>query len=295
MLNTVVNVVDSSADTVRGGRMTKVDRYHWASRNQKGELAYVNKASIAIDRTYQRDLNDQKRLRIASGFNWAAFGALTLARRRDGTLWCVDGQHRLQAAMSRSDVQDVPCVIFDLGGEHRDEATDFLMTNKERKPLTGLESFRAMLASGDIHASDIVLLCQSIGRTIGKASPTTVACPVAIRACLVTDREAVWRIWPLIGVLTEGTAIDNRLVQAMCYLERKLMTADGAWISVARTSKLTQRLKDAGLDEINKAMFEAAVFYKTGSAGVWARGIVNILNYRCQRKYSLTVNTESDK
>ena len=136
------------SDTIRGGVVSKIDRYKWVSRNQKGELAYVSKHAIQIDHSYQRDLNEGKRQRISSNFNWAAFGAISLCRRKDGSLWCIDGQHRLESVMARSDVADVPAVIFNLGDELRDEATDFLVANKERKALTRHVLLDARLIEG---------------------------------------------------------------------------------------------------------------------------------------------------
>src|ERR1051326_3709263 len=136
------------SETTEGGRLTKIDRYKWVSRNQQGELAYVSKHRLLVDDRYQRALNDAKRLRIASKWNWAACGVLLVARRKDGRLYVIDGQHRWAAAMSRADITDLPVAIFDLSGSIEDEATDFLIANKERKPLTGVESFKAQIATG---------------------------------------------------------------------------------------------------------------------------------------------------
>src|SRR4051794_31726791 len=88
----------------------KIRQYGWTADNVPGKLIYLPKESLQVDPTYQRPLNDRKRLRIASAFNWAAFGVLICARRPDGTIWVIDGQHRLSAAMSRSDVRDVPVI-----------------------------------------------------------------------------------------------------------------------------------------------------------------------------------------
>src|SRR5581483_5377546 len=135
--------------TFAGRSRDKISRYGWLSRNEPGKLEYVSKLQLQVDPTYQRSLNDPKRLRIAKDFNWAAFGVLLVARRNDGSLWVIDGQHRLMAAQSRSDIKDVPVAIFEFGGNVTDEAKDFLIANKNRRPLSGVESFKALAVSGD--------------------------------------------------------------------------------------------------------------------------------------------------
>lgn len=287
MLQAYVEQTPPVTETVSGG-MSKVERYRWLSRNKKGELAYVDKRSLLVDHTYQRPFNDAKRLRIAARFNWAAFGVLLVVRRRDGSLWTIDGQHRLAAAMSRADIQDVPVIVFDLEGRIEDEATDFLVANKERKPLSGVESFKAMVVSGDPTAAIVKELVESIGREVGPAGAGCVACPHAIYKCVQTDVDALRRIWPVVAQLCEGAQFDNRLIQAIFTLERRLIDGNGERLSFASSPALRQKLIDAGFSAILRAIGEASAYHKRGGETVWARGVLNILNHRRQRRMTLT-------
>ena len=149
-----------------------------------------------------------------------------------------------------------------------------------------------MLISGDPIAHELSALAAGIGRPIGPGGPNTIGCPIAIYKCLQQDAPALRRVWSLIGELSEGALIDNRLVVALFFVERKLADSVGRPVSLSDTLLLRRRLIDAGLIDIAKAMNESANYYKRGGAGVWARGVVNVLNYRCQRRYRLTVDDE---
>jgi len=267
--------------------MSKVERYKWATRNMRGVLQYVSKHILQVDHlSYQRDLNDGKRKRIAANFNWAAFGVLVVARRADGSLWVIDGQHRLAAVLSRADILDVPVVIFDIDSV-QDEAVDFLVTNKERKPLTGIETFKAMVRSGDAVAVEVKALVESHGRTIGAASSLTVACPHALLKSMSVDADAMKRVWPLIVTVSEGQHIDSRVVQGLFTLERRMVDTNGRPVSVALNSSNRAKIIEAGASALLRAINEASAYHRVGGETVWARGILNLLNHRRRHRLLL--------
>jgi hypothetical protein len=270
----------------KGGSETKVQRYKWLHRNSPGVLRYVDKRTLFIDRSYQRELNTGKSKRIASNLNWAAFGVLVVAERADKKLVVVDGQHRLAAALSRADVSEVPVVIFDLDGTIQDEATDFLVVNKERKPLTSVESFKALLASGDATALRVQEYIRQINREAGRASSTTVACVNVLYRCVQRDEDSFAATWPLIGEISEGQKIDNRIVTGMVWLERKLVDPDGNKRSLADATN-RKKLIEAGYRQVLRAIGEAAAYYKRGGDVVFANGVLNLLNYRRSKKLEM--------
>src|SRR5438270_788977 len=80
--------------------------------------------------------------RIAANWDWGLCQPLYVARRADGKLYVVDGQHRWAAAKLRGDVWQLPCVVRSFEStEH--EAAAFVALNQERTPLTVLQIFRA--------------------------------------------------------------------------------------------------------------------------------------------------------
>lgn len=284
----------SETITYKGRAVDKVTRYKWLSRNDPGKLEYVPKGLLKVDSRYQRALNDAKRLRIASNFNWAAFGVLIVARRDDGSLWVIDGQHRLMAAQSRSDVKEVPAVIFEFGDNIMDEATDFLIANKDRKPLTGVDSFKAMVVSEDPTALEVQRMIYSAGRTVGDSTSVErrIRCVKAMHKCMLTDAEAMRRVWPLIVELMGEHDLDNRLVQGMHWLESHLTDSTGEARSL--TELETQRkLISAGYTAILRSIGDAAAYYHRGGQTVFARGILKVVNHRRRIRLSMRGDQES--
>lgn len=258
----------------------KVTRYGWTRKNEPGELAYVAKERLNVDPAYQRDLKDNKRKRIASNFNWVPFGVITVSRRPDGSLWVIEGQHRLAAAMSRSDIKNVPVIIFDLGGSIMNEATDFLITNTERKALTGIERFNAQIASGDGIAIAVQEMVHNSGRIISSDnSSKSVQCISTIYNCMINDASAMKALWPLICELCESTSINNRFVWGLHYLETRLVDQEGSERSVLESAN-RQKLQEAGITKILQAIGDASAYYHRGGETIFARGILNVLNYR---------------
>jgi len=270
--------VNVSEKTHQG--VDKVKRYGWVSKNEPGKLLYVPKEQLRVDQTYQRSLNDSKRKRIASNFNWAALGVLLCARRPDGSLWVIDGQHRLAAAMSRSDVQDVPVVVFEFDGNIQDEAADFLIANKERKPLTGVDSFKAQVAAGDPIAIAVNDMVHSTGRVIGTATDAkTVRCVAMLYTCMQSNATAMKQLWPLICELCADESIDNRFVAGLHWLETRLVDQNEEERSVLEASN-RRKLAEAGIRKILHSIGDAAAYYHRGGQAVFAKGILNVLNYK---------------
>lgn len=286
--------IQSETTSSKGRAVDKIARYKWLSRNNPGKLEYVPKSLLQVDGRYQRSLNDAKRLRIASSFNWAAFGVLIVARRNDGSLWVIDGQHRLMAAQSRSDVKEVPAVIFEFGANLVDEATDFLIANKDRKPLTGVDSFKAMVFSEDPIALEVQKMIHDAGRTVGDSTPIArrIRCVKAMCNCMSANAEAMRRIWPLIVELMGSYDLDNRLVQGMHWLECHLLDPTGNDRSL--TELETQRkLLTAGYTAILRAIGDAAAYYNRGGQVVFARGILKVINHRRRIRLIMRGDKES--
>jgi hypothetical protein len=283
--------VNAVAKTIRA-QVDKVNRYKWVSRNERGKLAYVDKKSLQIDHRYQRALSDPKRLRIASNFNWAAFGVLTVARRTDGSLWVIDGQHRLAAAMSRDDIDTVPVVIFEFNGNIMDEATDFLINNKERRPLAGVDAFKAQVVAGDPTALQVQDLLTAGGRTVGAPGPRTVSCVKALYACMKEDAGALKRIWPIIVEICAGKPIDYRLLHGMHLLETRLVDSTGKDRSLTETDN-RRKLIAEGSGAIIRSIGNAVAFYAHGGHTVFARGILSLLNWKRKKRLMLKGDMES--
>jgi hypothetical protein len=89
----------------------KVARYGWTVTDEPGVLRMLHKDHLLVPAEYQRDANEDKVRKIASEWSWLSFGAVIVGHR-GGKYYTIDGQHRVLAAKRRSDVGEVPCVVF---------------------------------------------------------------------------------------------------------------------------------------------------------------------------------------
>lgn len=121
---------------------------------------------LKVDAAYQRstDNGSSKALirKIAMHWDWALFHPLAVARRGDGSLWVVDGQHRLAAARARRDLYDLPCVVSSYDSR-ADEAASFVAMNVQRRALAKIDLFKAAVAAGDEEAAGIVAAIEAAG------------------------------------------------------------------------------------------------------------------------------------
>ena len=128
-------------------------------------LQYCTPDQLGVDPLYQRDLDARSRQlinRIAGSWDWNLFQPLVVARRDDGRLFVVDGQHRLAAARLRRDVMQLPCVIF-ASAAPAEEADVFVKLNQERRPLSAYALYNAALATGDEAAIALDTILRQTG------------------------------------------------------------------------------------------------------------------------------------
>lgn len=132
-------------------------------------LQYLLPAQLAVDPAYQRSIEggDSQALirKIAMFWNWDLCQPLVVARREDGGLYVIDGQHRLEAARLRGDIAQLPAVVVQYASA-ADEAASFVHLNQQRRPLTRIDLFKAAVASGDGEACAIVAALAEVGLTV---------------------------------------------------------------------------------------------------------------------------------
>jgi hypothetical protein len=265
----------------------KVKRFGWAEVGKLGKLSYKNKSELSVDHLYQRPLSEKKCKRIAAEFDWAAFGALVVVERPDGTLAVTDGQHRLGGAMLRSDIDLVPCIIFEGDGRLKSEAIDFLTINKNRKPLSGLETFKAMVVSNDPEAEKINQMIESAGLQLSNTkSPKSISCIKTISDRMKDDSKVMQRIWPLAIKFTEGHGIEKKIIDAMHYAERFLTDDKGNDRSLLEP-EIRKKLFEIGYELVMKSIFAAAIYRGRSNGAALAEGLINALNHRRRNKLQL--------
>lgn len=270
-----------------GKEVSKVEKYGWKTVDRPGTHMMLPKQALNVDHRYQRNNVSQTRIaNIRANWSWQALGVLLVMRRRDGTFWVFDGQHRKLAADAREDIQLLPCLVFDCDGtedvEAAREALAFLLANTNRGAMDRYSKLRAALQARDEIAVAMNEMVESSGYSFarGGAAEQTVACIDAIEREFKRDREAARKAWLLCVAICDGKPVTNLLYLGIAHLERHLVRRQAGTVMA---DPLRQKLLDAGLVKIDNAMRDEAARARHGGSAVWADGIIDILNKHARR------------
>lgn len=117
-------------------------------------IMQISKGDLHIDESYQRTISQGLVKRIAEKWDWLYLGVIHVAEI-NGSYYVVDGQHRLEAAKKRKDVDNLPCIVHK-NVDQETAAEMFLgingaidALNSTRKPLTPYQKFKALLIAKD--------------------------------------------------------------------------------------------------------------------------------------------------
>jgi hypothetical protein len=273
----------------------KVSRYGWTMQDKSGRLMLLPKLDLKVDPSYQRvnrdggALHEDKVLEIARNWSWISFGALTVAER-EGVYFVCDGWHRVNAALRRSDVHMLPCIVFKTF-DKTEEAKAFVDVNTGRKAVTALAKYRASVVSGDPTA----LWLESIAQELGLEFSANSNKPSHVRAvawCMGIAADEKNRS-DLISVLTVAAdlsrsaniPVHDRILNGLWYISRN---CEGG----LSDKRLLKRLQEVGARRLLDAAAEAAAYFAAGGAKVWARGMLKELNKRLHNKFRFKDGSE---
>lgn len=168
-------------------------------------LQYLLPQQLSIDPAYQRsiDSGESQALirRIAQHWNWDLCQPLVVSRREDGSLYVIDGQHRLAAARLRGDIAQLPAVVVQYSGA-ADEAASFVELNRQRRPLTRIDMFKAAVAAGDAEACAILAAIEQAGLSVAPHSNHT-----AWKPGMVANIGGVEQAWRHHGAVVTQAAL----------------------------------------------------------------------------------------
>ena len=265
----------------------KIQRYNWkTSINQVGEFQSIHKDMLFVNKEYQRDALNDKVVAIARGWSWVACGAI-IVTYRDGSIWVIDGQHRVLAAKNRSDISYLPCMVFQLDGL-KGEAQGFLDLNTGRKPVSAVGKQKALVTAGDEVAIFVQNEIDRIGLRI--AATTKSAGQIqSIAWCTKRAREDRVAFSLVLSLAAEISQQDNIPVR-----ERLL---DGLWFLHNRmegglaNKRLLQKIKEKGGECLINSANKASAYYGSGGAKVWGEGMLAELNKGLVHKFELEQTT----
>lgn len=264
------------------GRVDKVSRYGWTIKDQPGQLAMIHKDRMQVDDTYQRDATATKIAAITADWSWVACGALIVAQREDGSLWVIDGQHRLLGARRRSDITELPCLVFQSTGKSV-EAQGFLDVNDKRKPINALQKQRASVIVGDEVATFVAQSIEECGLILtGNASVASGIKFVALlKRYAAQDRERFIKILRMCTELSipKGVRMNSRLFEGLWYLQTHINALDD--------SRFVARLRDIGALRLIDIANRAAALLGHGHAKTYAEGMLQEINKGLRNKFTL--------
>lgn len=126
-------------------------------------LTKLRVGDISFDHSYQRPLDEKRAKLIAQELDFERLGAIEVSRRADGSLWAVDGQHRLVALVLVGKVDfRVNCVVH-TGLTVPEEAKLFLKLNLGRNAPRNFALYNAELRAEEKEATEIAAILKSLG------------------------------------------------------------------------------------------------------------------------------------
>lgn len=268
-------------------RVDKIQKFNWNTETgELGHNAMMDKWEINIDSSYQRNIYDGRVSTIAKNWRWEAFGRLLVGRRTDGRLFIVDGQHRLLAARKRSDIKELPCVVFNSRGSDH-EADVFLVTNTARGPMTILQKFKALLIIGDPIAMAIKDTADALGLIIPEKSggrkrqmgkDLNLNCIESIMVAWRINPQDAERCLVLCKEISNGYAITKDMFSGVFHLNQK-MKKIGDSIFNHR-----EKLKASGYVEIMSTIKNQQIILGYGGYLVAAAGVLAVINKSKRKK-----------
>jgi len=166
---------------------------------KRGELRWLHVRQLVVDPRYQRAVGlkgTDNIKKIAKEFSWSFFSPVIVSPRKSGQYAIIDGQHRATAAVSRGDIEEIPCLV--LAATPEEEAMAFAKINGTVTKVSPLAIFRAefMAAKPDVmrlteivFRADVVIL--GYPKTKDKMLVGETMSVVSIKDCLRKFGEKV--------------------------------------------------------------------------------------------------------
>jgi hypothetical protein len=266
----------------RGKMVDRVKAYNMELCDKPGELRYVAKHELNIDPTYQRQALDPKIRRMTSGWSWLRCQVITVSRRADRTLWVIDGQHRVLSSRRRSDIAELPCIIFD-SISIESEAEGFVDVNTGRSVVTAIERHRASRVMRD----EVTLFIDKVAQDLGfcfeddfgdlRAIKCVDRCKqfaTIDRADFVVAMQAACR-----ACVKDNHRMHTRLIHGMWYLQRH-----GRFVAEPR---FVDRVVAIGAQHLLDAAQKAVIYFNKSGERIWAEAMLQEINKNLRNKFVL--------
>lgn len=263
--------------------VVKVTRYGWdVSQTEFSERAMVAKELLRAD-AYQRvdELSVATIHDIRRNFNAKRFGHLLVGRRRDGSLYLIDGLHRWTAVMERADIAEVPCEIVESAGQ-AEEAMLFVIRNSGQGRVTARQKYRALIIAGDKQAVAVDALLRRVGVQLTR-STNSVGGPYVKNISVLLrlherDPQQLERCLVLMRQLMPSGTWPGAVMAGLVWLDSRIEGMDDA----LGNAGFVARVLDTGWETIRDVMDRFVMSQKklrggNGCDNTWGQGIFHAL------------------
>lgn len=174
------------------------------------QTTYVRAGDIQFDESYQR-IDGISRARvndIAKNFDPLIVGVIEISKRDDGSLFCVDGMHRVHGCIARFGPDYQMLAIVNTGLTSFDEARMFERQTK-RTAVSTFDRHRARVASNDARATAIGSILGDFGIRVvrNRGAKRTIRAIGTIEGIYVSHGQEVLR--EAIGIMDEADLLDH--------------------------------------------------------------------------------------
>jgi len=259
----------------------KVSRYGWVIKDEPGRLVMIHKEMLNIPDEYQRDLITSKVKEITKNWSWIGAGVIVVAER-DGKFWVIDGQHRVAGAWRRSDITQLPCIVFKTK-DVKTEAKAFLDINTQRKPVSSIGKFKAMLAAGDEGA----IIANETFELLGIKPKSTASKARELKSVAWSVRRAkedaarFKKVMRIAADISSDMPIKEILLEGLWYIDERI---DGG----IEQKRFVKRLHAIGAQGLIDAAKKASAYFVRGGAKIWAHGMLNAINKGLRNKFEVS-------
>jgi hypothetical protein len=259
--------------------MAKVEKFGWKIVDEPGRFLEIDKRLLNVDHSYQReDVSRGNISRMCAAWSWAACGCILVVMREDGSYWVFDGQHRVIAAMKRSDISKLPCLGFRLVGIEG-EASGFVTANKLRKAVNAITKYRANIVAKDPVATACSEVFEELGLTVsGNAtSPDQIKC---IDACLLIaaqSKDSLKRCLSVARMVCDSQPIPKAIIQGLHWIDSKY--------GLLSDTKFVSRFCSADCSGLTESVRKFREAKGKSSAKVCGEAILCVVNRGLRKKF----------
>ena len=182
----------------------------------------IKPCDLHIDHSYQRQLDGTRITAMALEFHPERIGVPVCSKRRDGTLWILDGQHRV-ALLKCMELEDEPILVeYHEDMTVREEAREFDALNAKgimgRLPVHVLSRFQARLVGA--YATEVAVnrILHNLGLHLAMGKGGTAICAVQAVEWVHeynNNLAAVLTILRDWGASEQGAVFDRTLIKGV--------------------------------------------------------------------------------